>query len=65
MLPELKLDLDGGLTLYIQHTSPGKDLESNWLPAPNAPFFAVLRLYWPKMEALEEQWKAPLMEMIP
>ncbi len=23
---------DGGLTLYIQHDSPGKDKESNWLP---------------------------------
>jgi hypothetical protein len=29
MLPELKRDADGGITLYIQHDSPGKDKESN------------------------------------
>ena len=48
MLPDLKRDADGGLTLYLQHESPGKDKESNWLPAPNGPFFAVMRLYWPE-----------------
>ena len=31
MLPKLKLDADGGLTLYIQHDSPGADKESNCL----------------------------------
>jgi len=62
MLPELKRDADGGLTLYIQHESPGADKESNWLPAPNGPFMAVLRLYWPKEEALDGIWKAPPME---
>jgi hypothetical protein len=59
MLPSLKRDADGGLTLYIQHESPGPDRESNWLPAPNGPFMAVLRLYWPKKEALDGRWKAP------
>src|SRR5579863_1050117 len=34
MLPELKRDSDGGLTLLIQNESPGQDKESNWLPAP-------------------------------
>ena len=29
-----EFDSDGGLTLYIQNDSPGKDKESNWLPAP-------------------------------
>jgi hypothetical protein len=62
MLPSLKLDADGGLTLYIQHGSPGNDNESNWLPAPNGPFFAVLRLYWPKPEVLTGKWKAPSIE---
>jgi hypothetical protein len=59
MLPSLKRDTDGGLTLYVQHNSPGKDKESNWLPAPGGPFFAVLRLYWPKPDALSGRWKAP------
>lgn len=59
MLPDLKRDADGGLTLYLQHDSPGKDKESNWLPAPNGPFLAVVRLYWPKDEALSGKWKSP------
>ena len=59
MLPDLKRDADGGLTLYVQHDSPAKDKESNWLPAPHGPFFCVLRLYWPKSEALNGKWKAP------
>lgn len=62
MLPNLKRDADGGLILYIQRESPGADKESNWLPAPNGPFMAVLRLYWPKEEALDGRWKAPPMQ---
>jgi hypothetical protein len=52
MLPNLKLDADGGLTLLIQNESPGKDKEANWLPAPKGPFFMAMRLYWPKDEAM-------------
>ena len=59
MLPQLKRDADGGLTLFIQNESPGKDKESNWLPAPKGPFIMFLRLYWPKPEALEGKWTAP------
>ena len=51
MLPELKKNADGSLTIYIQTDSPGKDKEANWLPAPNGPMFVVMRLYWPKTEA--------------
>ena len=47
----LKFDADGSLTLYVQHDSPGKDKESNWLPAPKDEFNLVLRLYWPKKES--------------
>ena len=59
MLPSLKRDADGGLTLYIQHDSPGKDLEANWLPAPNGPFEVDMRLYLPEPEVLEHKWKLP------
>jgi len=61
MLPNLKKDADGGLTLYVQSASPGPDKESNWLPAPKGPFWCALRLYWPKAEALEGQWTEPKM----
>lgn len=59
MLPQFKKDADGGITFYIQHESPGADKEANWLPAPSGPFFAVLRIYWPKPEALDGTWKQP------
>ncbi len=51
MLPGMKLNADGSLTLYIQKDSPGADKVSNWLPAPNDTFYLLLRLYWPKTEA--------------
>jgi hypothetical protein len=51
MLPSMKKNADGSLTLYIQKDSPGKDKESNWLPAPDGPIYLVMRLYWPKTEA--------------
>jgi hypothetical protein len=59
MLNTLTKDPDGGITLYIQNQSPGADKESNWLPAPQGPFRLIERLYWPKDEALNGQWKAP------
>jgi hypothetical protein len=59
MLPDLKLDADGGLTLYVQHKAPAKDLQSNWLPAPNGPFYGVLRLYLPRPEVSSGEWKMP------
>lgn len=61
MLPDLKRDTDGGLTLYVQHRAPAKDLQSNWLPAPNGPFYGVLRLYLPKPEVTNGQWNMPLL----
>jgi hypothetical protein len=51
MLPGMKMNADGSLTLYIQNKSPGADKESNWLPAPNGDIYLVMRLYWPKTDA--------------
>ncbi len=64
MLPQLKRDADGGLTLFIQNESPGKDKEDNWLPAPNGPMIMYLRLYWPKAEAVDGKWTAPPMKQV-
>jgi hypothetical protein len=50
MLPGLKKNKDGSVTLYLQKNSPGKAKESNWLPAPDGPIYLVMRLYWPKTE---------------
>jgi len=48
MLPSMKKNADGSLTLYIQKDSPGTEKESNWLPAPDGPIYLALRMYWPK-----------------
>lgn len=61
----LKFNDDGSLTLYIQRESPGKDKESNWLPTPKSGGFSMnLRLYWPKLEALDGTWKPPAVKRI-
>jgi len=64
MLPELKTNADGSLTIYIQKDSPGKDKESNWLPAPDGPIYVVMRLYWPEEAALKGEWKPPAVQRV-
>ncbi|MBX3584286.1 MAG: DUF1254 domain-containing protein [Rhizobiaceae bacterium] len=65
MLPGMKKNEDGSVTLYIQKDSPGADKEANWLPAPNDTIYLVMRLYWPKTEAPsilpagEGSWQPP------
>lgn len=61
MMDQFILNKDGSLTFYIQKDSPGKQLEANWLPAPDGPFYAIMRLYGPKTEALEGKWINPPM----
>lgn len=64
MMDQFVKDDDGGITLYFQNESPGKDLEPNWLPAPDGPFWVILRLYWPKEAALDGDWKAPTVQRV-
>ena len=45
---KFKTNADGSIDLYVQNESPGKDKESNWLPAPKDEFVLMMRLYWPK-----------------
>ena len=49
---------------FFQNKSPGADKEANWLPAPGGPFLVVMRLYWPKAEALDGKWEAPPLKRI-
>jgi hypothetical protein len=58
----LKCNDDGSLTLYAGAKSPGKDKESNWLPAPTGPFSLYIRAYWPKEVILDGTWKPPGIE---
>jgi hypothetical protein len=65
MLPSMKKNKDGSLTIYIQKDSPGKDKEANWLPAPDGEIYMVMRLYWPRetppsiLPAGEGTWQPP------
>ena len=56
---KLAYNADGSLDIHIQHASPGKDKEANWLPAPAGPFSMNLRLYLPRPEAADGRWAAP------
>jgi len=65
MLPMMKKNPDGSLTIYIQKDSPGKQKESNWLPSPDGPIYIALRMYVPKLTppsilpAGDGTWKPP------
>ena len=59
MLEQFRREDDGSLVLHIQRESPGPDREANWLPAPDGPFYMVMRLYGPEAEALEGEWTPP------
>jgi hypothetical protein len=59
---KLKSNPDGSIDLYIQNESPGKDKESNWLPAPAGDFILMLRMYWPQEKTpsiINGSWKIP------
>jgi hypothetical protein len=56
-----KFNADGSLTIYMQPTSPGADLEINWLPTSGSipAMTPLMRLYWPLPEAMNGTWAPP------
>ncbi|MDO3385813.1 DUF1254 domain-containing protein [Gilvimarinus sp. SDUM040013] len=61
---ELQKNSDGSLTLFIQNEEPKSAKgKANWLPAPDGPIYMVMRLYWPKNEALDGSWQPPGIEI--
>lgn len=56
----LARELDGSLTISIQHARPA-DAPSNWLPAPSGRFALVFRAYAPRPSLLIGEWRlAPI-----
>ncbi len=65
---KLKVNKDGSVDLYLQASSPGKDKEANWLPAPAGRFILMLRLYWPNEappSIIDGTWKPPVVKRVP
>ena len=60
----LKYNADGSLTLYASAKSPGKDKESNWLPAPEGTFSLYIRCYWAEQSILDGTWMPPQVEKL-
>lgn len=63
----LKKNKDGSLDLYVQHDSPGKDKDVNWLPSSDKDFNVTLRMYWPKDKApsiIDGSWKPPALKQV-
>ena len=70
MLPSMKKNPDGSVTIYIQKDTPSAEKKANWLPAPNGPIYMVMRLYWPRKKhrrqscrAGEGTWKPPAIDV--
>ncbi len=60
----LRRNADGSLTIYAGARSPGKDKESNWLPAPTGPFSLYIRAYWGQQSILDGSWQPPAIRKI-
>jgi hypothetical protein len=58
-LDSYRFGSDGSLTLHVGKDSPGRALEPNWLPAPDGPFYLILRMYMPAPEVLDGTWTRP------
>jgi hypothetical protein len=60
----MKFNPDGSLTLHFGAKSPGKDKESNWVPAPDGTFSLYIRAYWSDPAIIDGTWKAPAVERV-
>lgn len=62
---KLKYNDDGSVDIYLQHETPGKHRESNWLPTPkNGNFMLMLLSYWPKLESFHQSWTPPPVKLV-
>ena len=47
---------------FWRNHSPGKDKEANWLPAPDAEFSAVFRIYGPGPKIVDQNLENATLE---
>ena len=59
MIEDFVFEDDGSLVIHVQKDPPGADREANWLPAPDGPYYVILRLYLPEQQVLDGEWAAP------
>jgi hypothetical protein len=64
MLDSFNYGADGSLTFYVQKDAPGAGKESNWLPAPDGPFYCIMRIYIPQPAVYEGRWKQPPLQRV-
>lgn len=52
-------DADGSVVIHMHKDPPFPEGATNWLPAPDGPFYLIMRLYLPRQEALDGTWTPP------
>ncbi len=58
-------DDDGALTIAMQRGEPDDPSErATWLPTPDGKFYLIIRMYWPKPEALDGSWTPPPVQKV-
>jgi hypothetical protein len=60
----LKQNTDGSIDLYIQRDNPGKDKESNWLPAAAGSFNLTMRMYGASSSVLDGSYSLPAVKKV-
>jgi hypothetical protein len=64
MLDSFQYGADGSLMFYVQKDSPGAGKEANWLPAPDGPFYCIMRIYIPQPAVYEGRWNQPPLQRL-
>lgn len=61
--PGLIKDANGNVPIRVSARRPADD-KSNWLPAPDGPFYVILRIYQPKQAVIDGSYKLPQFEKV-
>ncbi len=56
---------DGSIEIYLSASAPPAGVKANWLPAPEAPFYLMMRLYNPRPSILSGEWLPPPVQRLP